>query len=52
MVADDLRRQADQFIDIMQLKAEIGRDPAEREARRGDRQTVGSGEDLEDFAEA
>ncbi len=25
---------------------------AEREARRVDRQTVGSGEDLEDFAEA
>ena len=52
MVADDLRRQADQFIDIMQLKAEIGRDPAEREARRAERQTVSSGEDLEDFAEA
>jgi uncharacterized LabA/DUF88 family protein len=50
MVADDLRRQADQFIDIMELKAEIGRDPAEREARR-ERQTEQSGEDLEDFAE-
>ena len=49
MVADDLRRQADQFIDIMQLKAEIGRDPADREARR-ERQTA-SAEDLEDFAE-
>jgi uncharacterized LabA/DUF88 family protein len=52
MVADDLRRQADQFIDIMELKAEIGRDPAEREARRGERQTESSGQDLEDFAEA
>jgi uncharacterized LabA/DUF88 family protein len=31
MVADDLRRQADQFIDIMDLKPAIGRDPAERE---------------------
>ncbi len=50
MVADDLRRQADQFIDIMELKPEIGRDPAERETRR-DRQTVDSDGDLEDFAE-
>jgi uncharacterized LabA/DUF88 family protein len=50
MVADDLRRQADQFIDIMELKPEIGRDPAEREPRR-ERPTVESGEDLEDFAE-
>jgi uncharacterized LabA/DUF88 family protein len=50
MVADDLRRQADQFIDIMQLKPEIGRDPAEREMRR-ERQIADSGEDLEDFAE-
>jgi uncharacterized LabA/DUF88 family protein len=52
MVADDLRRQADQFVDIMELKAEIGRDPADREARRGERQTSASGGDLEDFAEA
>jgi uncharacterized LabA/DUF88 family protein len=51
MVADDLRRQADQFIDIMQLKGEIGRDPAEREARRPERQSVQAGEDYEDFAE-
>jgi uncharacterized LabA/DUF88 family protein len=51
MVADDLRRQADQFIDIMQLKGEIGRDPAEREARRSERQSVPAGEDYEDFAE-
>jgi uncharacterized LabA/DUF88 family protein len=50
MVADDLRRQADQFIDIMQLKSEIGRDPADREARRADRPDLPS-EDLEDFAE-
>ncbi len=45
MVADDLRRQADQFIDIMDLKPEIGRDPAEREPRR-ERQVAESGEDL------
>jgi uncharacterized LabA/DUF88 family protein len=50
MVADDLRRQADQFLDIMELKSEIGRDPAEREVRR-ERQAVDSGEDFEDLAE-
>jgi uncharacterized LabA/DUF88 family protein len=33
MVADELRRQADQFVDIMELKPKIGRDPAERAAR-------------------
>jgi uncharacterized LabA/DUF88 family protein len=33
MVADDLRRQADQFIDLAELRDEIGRDSAEREAR-------------------
>ena len=48
MVADDLRRQADQFIDIMDLKPEIGRDPAEREPRR---ERVDSGGDVEDLAE-
>ena len=37
MVADDLRRQADQFVEIGELKADIGRDPAEREARLRDR---------------
>lgn len=30
MIADDLRRQADQFIDLVSLRKEIGRDPAER----------------------
>src|SRR3954467_4548197 len=33
MVADELRRQADQFVDIVELQAKIGRDPAERAAR-------------------
>ena len=36
MISDDLRRQADHFIDLMSLKAEIGRDPSERPARRPD----------------
>src|ERR1700749_3618292 len=30
MVADELRRQADEFVDIVQLQQKIGRDPAER----------------------
>ena len=34
MIADDLRRQADHFIDLISLKAEIGRDPSERPQRQ------------------
>jgi hypothetical protein len=33
MVADELRRQADFFLDIVDLQSKIGRDPAERAAR-------------------
>ena len=33
MISDDLRRQADHFIDLVSLRTEIGRSPAEREAR-------------------
>ena len=33
MVADELRRQADFFLDIVELQPKIGRDPAERAAR-------------------
>src|SRR6476619_1706943 len=44
MVADELRRQADVFLDIVELQPKIGRDPAERAARearepRGERHT-------------
>jgi uncharacterized LabA/DUF88 family protein len=34
MIADDLRRQADAFIELSELRARIGRDPAERPAPR------------------
>ena len=34
MIADELRRQADVFTDLMELKSKIGRDPTERPARR------------------
>jgi uncharacterized LabA/DUF88 family protein len=37
MVADDLRRQADEFIDLMSLQPKIGRDPSERAARDPER---------------
>jgi hypothetical protein len=33
MVADELRRQADQFVDIVELQPKIGRDPSERPVR-------------------
>jgi uncharacterized LabA/DUF88 family protein len=33
MVADELRRQADAFLDLAELKPKLGRDPAERPAR-------------------
>lgn len=34
MIADDLRRQADNFIDLAALRGEVGRDPSERPSRR------------------
>jgi len=34
MISDDLRRQADHFIDLATMRNEIGRNPAERPARR------------------
>jgi uncharacterized LabA/DUF88 family protein len=33
MVADELRRQADVFLDIVELQPKIGRDPSERVQR-------------------
>ena len=37
MVADELRRQADDFIDITELKPFVSRDPSERPAPRDPR---------------
>ncbi len=34
MISDDLRRQADNFIDLMSLKAELGREQSERPIRK------------------
>ena len=33
MIADDLRRQADAFIDLRELQPKIGRDPSARDGR-------------------
>jgi uncharacterized LabA/DUF88 family protein len=33
MVADELRRQCDQFTDLIELQSKIGRDPSERPQR-------------------
>ncbi len=33
MIADDLRRQADYFLDLSTLKSEIGRESSERPQR-------------------
>ncbi|HWJ35914.1 MAG TPA: hypothetical protein VNR70_11640, partial [Steroidobacteraceae bacterium] len=34
MIADELRRQADVFTDLVELRPKIGRDPAERSPPR------------------
>jgi uncharacterized LabA/DUF88 family protein len=53
MVADELRRQADQFIDLADLRDEIGREPGERTERPRERsmpaQNAGSFEDFADI---
>ena len=53
MIADDLRRQTDQFIDLADLRDEIGRDPAEREQRQRERNFTPAAprESFEDFAD-
>ncbi len=37
MIADELRRQADHFVDLQTMQAKIGRDPSERAPRQTDR---------------
>jgi len=34
MIADELRRQADVFTDLVELRSKIGRDPSERSGPR------------------
>ena len=40
MIADELRRQADEFIDLITLVPKIGRDPGERVPRYPSRTPV------------
>jgi uncharacterized LabA/DUF88 family protein len=49
MIADDLRRQADYFIDLMSLKAEIGREPSERPVRAPAAVSAPAGSPDDDF---
>ena len=37
MIADELRRQADHFVDLATMRAQIGRDPSERAQRQAER---------------
>ncbi|MBM3607484.1 MAG: NYN domain-containing protein [Alphaproteobacteria bacterium] len=53
MVSDELRRQADEFIDLLHLSQKIGRDPAERPQRppgeRRPQSQTASGFDEDDY---
>ncbi len=49
MVSDDLRRQADQFIDLNELRSELGRDTSERDRR--ERAPVPAHADDDDYAD-
>lgn len=52
MIADDLRRQADQFVDLADLRDEIGRDASEREQRPPRERGYAQQQDkFEDFAD-
>jgi uncharacterized LabA/DUF88 family protein len=42
MIADELRRQADVFVDLMSLSGRIGRDPSERAERAARREQAAS----------
>ena len=45
MIADELRRQADHFVDLVSLKSRVGRDPAERQQRQTERAQTSTFED-------
>jgi uncharacterized LabA/DUF88 family protein len=49
MIADELRRQADHFVELAQMRDKIGRDPTERAQRQAERVQTESFED--DFEE-
>jgi uncharacterized LabA/DUF88 family protein len=45
MVADELRRQADEFVDRLHLAAKVGRDPTERLQRYQERRPAAPASD-------
>ena len=45
MVADELRRQADEFVDLLHLAAKVGRDPNERLQRYQERRPAAPASD-------
>jgi len=49
MIADDLRRQADHFIDLATLASKIGRDPAERPVRQPEPQNNDYDDEDDDY---
>ena len=49
MIADELRRQADHFIDLQSLKQEVGREPGERAAMRRPEPESDDDEDEDDL---
>jgi uncharacterized LabA/DUF88 family protein len=49
MIADELRRQADHFVDLAQMRDKVGRDPSERAQRQAERTQADNFED--DFEE-
>jgi uncharacterized LabA/DUF88 family protein len=49
MIADELRRQADHFVDLAQMRDKVGRDPSERAQRQAERVQTETFED--DFEE-
>lgn len=53
MIADELRRQADHFVDLASLQQKVGRDPAERIQRQAERTTApGFDDEFEEEDEA
>jgi uncharacterized LabA/DUF88 family protein len=50
MIADELRRQADHFVDLSTLQQKVGRDPSERASRQSERaqQANAFSDDFED----
>jgi uncharacterized LabA/DUF88 family protein len=49
MIADELRRQADHFVDLVALQQKVGRDPADRPPRQTERTAAAAGRFDDEF---